>query len=326
MVELEEQKIDPGVSVAVIVLGYNDLQWLDRCLGSLVAVDCPGLRVIYVDNASTDGSVVFVRDRFPNIEIIASEKNLGFAGGNNLGIQRALEIAADYLVLLNSDTWVEPDWLVKLLAGFRETGNVGAVTSSIRTYDGDTADKGYTQILSSTPDFIRDSVIHVRRPFYETWTGSGAALALSQEFIEKVGMIDPVFFMYYEEIDWLRRGRLHGFTTLVSTEAIVHHFNHLEDPSQTKPSQIRSERGFLIYVMKNHEEILTKSVAKFLFECISRISGALLKRQWKRSFQLAKISLELSLKLPRILWRRQLELKRPSDLPEMIQLEEAASR
>ena len=296
-------------SITVIILGFNDLKWLSKCIDSVLNSSYSNLRVMYVDNASTDGSVDFVRNCFPDVEVVSSAVNLGYAAGNNLGIERAMTSASEFFVLLNSDTWVEASWLERLVKIFREEPDVGAVTASIRLYDGNEADQSYRQILQETPEFILDAVLGEKKAWYSTGSGSGAALMVSRRFVQKVGGIDPLFFMYYEEIDWLRRGRQHGFKTVVSTDAIVHHFNHLLDPGEKRPAKRRAERGYFIYLLKEPSEPVIKSVAKFLLEGPSRIVGAISNRQFKRAWHLIVDFGEILLKLPLVLRRRHSETR-----------------
>lgn len=310
--------------VAVIVLGFNDAEWLPKCLSSLGATNYPDMIPIFVDNASSDESVELVQTQFPDVQIVQSSRNLGYAGGNNLGMRHAAEQGADYFVLLNTDTRVEPDWLGQVMEVFDADDRIGVVTASMRNYDDDTLDRNYQQILSVTPGFIDDAIRGDVRSWYETTTGSGAALAVSRRYIETVGAIDPVFFMYFEEIDWLRRGRLHGFKIAVSTQAIVHHFNHLEDPTERRPTKTRFERGHMIFTLKNQQEPLLKSLAKFLLEGPSRVTGALFAGQWKRAGSLLLITAELILRAPSIVSRRRRETYRPDSLPEMEWIRSAA--
>ena len=120
--------------VSVIVLNFNGLVFLERCLFSLEQLDYPRerLEVILVDNASTDGSVAFVRDRFPRAKIVQNESNLGFAAGNNVGIRAS---KGRYIALLNNDTRVEKDWLTELVKVCEEDPSVGACTSKILLFD-----------------------------------------------------------------------------------------------------------------------------------------------------------------------------------------------
>ncbi|HEY4721166.1 MAG TPA: glycosyltransferase family 2 protein, partial [Anaerolineae bacterium] len=131
-------------SLAVVIVSWNVRDLLARCLDSLFAeLDSSSMnaRVIVVDNASSDGSVEMVRSRYPRVEVIASEKNLGFAGGNNLGLRRlgvgdsSLPLAPCVL-LLNPDTEVQPGAIKSLLDAIRSRSDVAVVTSRLSYGDG----------------------------------------------------------------------------------------------------------------------------------------------------------------------------------------------
>src|SRR5262245_24283954 len=122
--------------VYIIVLNYNGLRWLGACFDALLATDYPNFRIILVDNASNDGSFQTVRDRYPQVEVIVNPANYGFSEGNNVGIREALANNADYVVLLNPDTKVEPEWLQKLIAIGEAESEVGALGGVQLEYDG----------------------------------------------------------------------------------------------------------------------------------------------------------------------------------------------
>src|SRR3954447_1414999 len=98
-----------GPHVAIVILAWNGREDTLRCLESVDALDWDDLSTIVVDNGSSDGVVEAVRERFPHVRVIRSERNLGFAGGNNLGLRAAHEAGADYLMILNNDTVIAPN-------------------------------------------------------------------------------------------------------------------------------------------------------------------------------------------------------------------------
>jgi GT2 family glycosyltransferase len=303
--------------IAVIVLCYNERKWLEKCLTSVLATDDADFRVYLVDNGSSDGSAEFVERAFPTVRIVRNGRNLGFAGGNNEGIRAAVEAGADFLVLLNPDTWVEPRWLEEMREIFAADPAISVATAMILNYENDDFDQNFLQILQSTRGFIQDSWNRSVKPWYLTETGSGAALMARRSFYESVGVIDPEFFIYYEEIDLLRRGRFHGHKIAVSTRGIIHHYNRLETPNSGRPVKIRFERGYEIYTLKDQFNPALKCIIKFLMEVVSRPIGAAFKGQWGRCLQLIRVGAELVVKSPWILWRRHLEIRDPSRLPEM---------
>lgn len=170
----DESRTTADGEVAVVVLCYNERRWLEKCLTSVLATRDPAFRVYLVDNASSDGSAEFVRERFPTVTIVTNSANLGFAGGNNEGIRAAVGDGAEFIVLLNPDTWVEPDWLTELRAVFAADPRIGVVTAMIKNYEDDQFDQNFMQILQATPAFVQDAWNGTIRPWYETHTGSGA--------------------------------------------------------------------------------------------------------------------------------------------------------
>jgi len=312
--------------IAVLVLCYNDRKWLEKCLSSLLASDDADFSVYLVDNASADDSVEFVRSGFPGVRIVRNSSNLGFAAGNNEGIRVAIADGAAFIVLLNTDTWVEPAWLRELRAVFAADAAIGVVTAMIKNYENDRFDRNFLQILEATPDFVQDAWDGRIKPWYETTTGSGAALMARRSFYESVGVIDPVFFMYFEEIDLIRRGRYHGHKSAFSTRGIIHHYNRLETPNSARPVKIRFERGYLIYTLKDQFSPTLKCIVKFLMEVVSRPIGAVFRREWRRLWLLLRTDVELLVKSPWILRRRHLEMHAPSRLPEMAWLRPTGDR
>lgn len=318
---MSEPETEPRTSaageVAVVVLCYNERRWLEKCLTSVLATRDPAFRVYLVDNASSDGSAELVRERFPTVTIVTNSANLGFAGGNNEGIRAAVGDGAEFIVLLNPDTWVEPDWLTELRAVFAADPRIGVVTAMIKNYEDDQFDQNFMQILQATPAFVQDAWNGTIRPWYETHTGSGAALMARRSFYEDVGVIDPEFFIYFEEIDLLRRGRYHGQRIAFSTRGVIHHYNRLETADSGRPVKIRFERGYMIYVLKDQFSPTLKCVIKFLLEVVSRPIGAAFRGEWGRFGKLVRVGAELLVKSPWILRRRRLEMRNTAALPEM---------
>ena len=326
MIDPPHENARTGGLVAVVVLCFNERAWLEKCLASVLATHDVNFRVYLVDNASSDGSAEFVRGAFPQVTIVSNAANLGFAGGNNEGIRAAVADGADFVVLLNPDTWVEPDWLAELRAVFAADPAIGVVTAMIKNYDDDRFDQNFMQILQSCPRFVQDAWDGAVASWYETATGSGAALMARRSFYESVGVIDPAFFIYFEEIDLLRRGRYHGHKAAFSTRGVIHHYNRLETPGSGRPVKIRFERGFLIYTLKDQFNPLPKCIIKFLLEVVSRPIGAAFRGEWGRCGKLIRVGGELLAKSPWIVRRRHLEMRSPERLPEMAWLRPGAAR
>lgn len=124
--------------VHVLVINWNGIQHLPECLDTLLASTYERIRVVLIDNASTDGSVAFARERYgrdPRFEVLECPSNLGWAGGNNAGIRAALDAGADYVFLLNNDTAAEPDCIERLVAAAEKNPRIGALAPKMLLYD-----------------------------------------------------------------------------------------------------------------------------------------------------------------------------------------------
>src|SRR3989344_9688199 len=115
--------------VSVIILNWNGKKFLNTCLSSLVQISNPSIEIIVVDNNSSDDSVSYMKTNFPNVKVIASDKNNGFAGGNNIGAGAAL---GQYLLFLNNDTKVTKDFLIPMIEACKRDAQVGCIQPEMR--------------------------------------------------------------------------------------------------------------------------------------------------------------------------------------------------
>jgi GT2 family glycosyltransferase len=219
-----------GDDVSVVVVTHNALAHLERCLDSV-----RGHETIVVDNASTDGTVAFVRDRFPDVRVI-EQGNLGMGAGNNAGMRAA---AGRYWLLLNSDAWVVGDAVDRLATFADEHPEAAVVGPRLLNVDGTLqrsvrADPTlwrlateYLFIRKLAPRSSRLNPLYVGGFDHATtreadWL-SGAALLVRREAADAVGLFDEDFFMFSEEADWLYRFRRAGWKVFFYPEAEVVH-------------------------------------------------------------------------------------------------------
>ncbi len=225
----------------IIIVSWNVRELLARCLDSIVAeLDRSSLsgRIIAVDNASHDGSPDMVRERFPHVELIASDLNLGFAKGNNVGLRLVPD--CEFALLLNPDTEVQPGGIQTLLAGMQARPDVAIATS--RLFYGDGAFQhsafrfpGLSQLyidLFPVPGRLYESRLNGRYPRRQYEAGRpfeidhplGAVMLIRGEAMRQVGLFDESFALYCEEIDWAARFKEAGWHNLcVPAARITHH-------------------------------------------------------------------------------------------------------
>jgi len=208
--------------VYILVLNYR--AWRDTllCLKALERLEYPNYRLLVLDNASDNDAVAQLRAVFPQLELIALEHNLGFAGGNNVGLRQALAEGADYVWLLNPDTIPEPEALsamVRLAEQDPRIGAVGAVILEMGNPQRVQAWGGGEVVLFW--GLIR-LLTHPRQAARLSYI-SGASLLIRRRALEQVGLLDEGFFMYGEDCDYGLRLRKAGFLLAVAPQARVRH-------------------------------------------------------------------------------------------------------
>lgn len=209
--------------ISIITIDYNEIDNLKRSLPSFLAQDYPSFEVIVVDNGSRDGSPAFIEANFPDVKVIAAGGNRGFSGANNLGAQHA---TGEYLVFINPDTTVAPDWLYGLLDALQDP-DVGIATSkilimaqpdTINTCGNDVHYTGYGYLRGwSQPD---DSMNTPERVF----SVSGAAFMMRRSLFEHLGGFDDNFNpIYVEDTDLSWRSQLAGYQCAYVPSSVVYH-------------------------------------------------------------------------------------------------------
>jgi hypothetical protein len=214
---------------AIILLNWNGLDDTLECLESLEKLTYSSYEIILVDNGSTDNSLEVLKERYPHLTYIENETNLGFAEGNNRGMHKAMERGADWVVLLNNDTVVAPNFL----EGFNEaaSGNTKAgVLGAKIFYHSEPATLWYAGGGVDKRDWScyhigngRPDLTEKYRNISPTEYACGCALAVSKEALCTVGGMSPEYFLIWEEIDWCYRLRKAGFECLFTPGARVWH-------------------------------------------------------------------------------------------------------
>ncbi|MDD3985374.1 MAG: glycosyltransferase family 2 protein [Methanobacterium sp.] len=289
--------------VSVIILNWNGWKDTIECLESLYKINYPNYDVLLVDNASTDDSIVNIRDycngqikvesKFFNYEIenkpiklleftkndiyninsekyfdliknssnkrlnlIKSHKNYGFAKGNNIGIEYALKcLDPGYILILNNDTVVDPEFLLEMVLTAESDEKIGFVGAKTYFYTRDEVlqaagggDVNFKQgivneIASNTPD-NGDYDIYIEMDYV-----GGACLLCKGDVINKIGCLDSNFFMYWEDVNWCLTGLKHGYKSVYSFKSKIWHKYGASSTSDFKIYYLNRNR---IYVTKEH--------------------------------------------------------------------------
>ncbi len=240
--------------ISVISVNYNGFAVTAAMIDSLRRHVTTPTEIIVVDNGSERDEAAILRERYPDITVLRSAENLGFAGGNNLGIRAA---TGDCLLLLNNDTEVADDTLHHLCDTLDADPAIGAVCPKIRFHEPPQAIQfaGYTPLTRIT---LRNALIGFGEPDsgrfdtpHDTPYAHGAAMMVRREAIERAGMMPEEYFLYYEELDWSVRIREAGYRIAYDPRATVF---HKESATTGRQSPLRSyylTRNRLLFARRN---------------------------------------------------------------------------
>ncbi len=228
---MEVYRISMEPSVAVVILNWNGKKWLEQFLPSVVASNYPNLQVIIGDNASTDDSVLFVKEFFPTVKVIGNDKNYGFAGGYNHVLAK---VEADYFVLLNSDVEVPKDWIKPVIDLMQSDNNIAVAQPLIKSQKSKThfeyagAAGGFLDLYAYP--FCRGRIFdEVEQDLnqyitdIEIFWASGAAFFIKSNAWLEVGGLDADLFAHMEEIDLCWRLKNLGYSVVCCTKSEVYH-------------------------------------------------------------------------------------------------------
>lgn len=214
--------------VSIILLNWNGKEDTIECLESLNKIDYPNYEIILVDNGSTDGSVEYFRERFPEIEIIQNKENLGFAEGNNVGIERAIRRRTDYVLLQNNDTIVDPFFLKELVDIIEKDKNIGVVGPTVYYYN----ETNKIQSAGGKIWWYIGRAAHLKKNTIDKGKINkpqkvdyipGCSLLARSKIFKEAGYLNKNYFAYWEESDWCIRVHKAGYDILYVPEAKIWH-------------------------------------------------------------------------------------------------------
>ena len=198
-----------------------------ECLRSIEKCSYPAYEVVVVDNGSTDGSVERLKKDFKDVVYIENKENLGYTGGNNVGIRYAIGKGAEYIWLLNNDTTMKVDALIRLIEAADKdplSGLLGPKILQMENPEHAYAMMGRLNMWFPWPDRMEgEDESKVTGEAVCVDFLSGSALLVKRKFVDKVGLLDERFFFYWEENDWCERGRKAGFSSVFVPDAVVYH-------------------------------------------------------------------------------------------------------
>jgi GT2 family glycosyltransferase len=214
--------------VSIVIVNWNGLHWLKMCLPSLDKQQYKNIEILLVDNASTDASIAWTKKQYPKVRIFRNTKNLGFAGANNVGYRHA---KGAYVLLLNNDTVVKPNFLTELVKKAQSSPDIGAVQSKLLLMDDTTRLDAAGAFLTPTGFLLHWGFGKKDHPKYDKtesmYTAKGAAVMFPKAVLKEVAIdnniFDPDYFAYFEETDLCHRIWLTGKRVVYAPKSVILH-------------------------------------------------------------------------------------------------------
>ncbi|MHA7130734.1 glycosyltransferase family 2 protein [Algoriphagus namhaensis] len=247
---------------AIVLVNWNGFDHSLKCLESLSKVNYESFKIFLVDNGSEEKEGKKLEELFPKIHLIENAKNLGFTGGNNIGINLALKEGFEQILLLNNDTEVEPNFLAELSRFSREHPECGAVQPIIHSME----NRSKVWSAGGKWNFLFSRAITLNNsknsyPEKIDWI-TGCAILVRADVIKKVGLLDDAFFAYFEDVDWSLRMKKAGYSLGFCSHSIVYHEAGASSKDNSKEGTLSSRVFYLhsrnqFFLIRKHSSWLT---------------------------------------------------------------------
>lgn len=281
------------MNIYCIIVLHNGSKWIDKCFGSLVNSSIP-LKILAIDNASTDATPNIIREKFPQVEVIETGKNLGFGKANNIGLKRVLDENCDYAFLLNQDAWVEPDTIENLINIYNSNPEFGILAPLQLNGEGSLIDALFQQYsVAPCRELFTDLLIkkNSRHSIYETNFVNAACWLLSRKTIEVIGGFDPLFPHYSEDNDYINRVIFQRLKIGLCPNIIVFHDREYRPSEQNYDNLLNYVYVRLLVNLKNNliaQQSKLQYFKKNFFNLISAYLGNN-KRHYKLQYQATRL-------------------------------------
>lgn len=288
--------------VFIIILNWNNYKETENCLLSLEKIDFPNYDIIVIDNGSTDGSGKKLKEIFPSYTFILNKENIGYTGGNNIGIKRAISEGAYYILILNNDTKViNPNFLYKIVEQMNKEPSVGIMGPKVSDPDGIVQET--ILFIPTLLNSIRESLFFkIHRKTKKNYdiaqfveAVSGVCWLIRREVIQTVGLLDEDYFMYCEEQDYCYRAGKAGWKIMYYPVESIIHYKNPEDKniSRTYRQYIYARKNIVLFIRKHYGFL--KALALAILFLVSNILKVIFSGLVGREKNFYNISLLLTL-------------------------------
>lgn len=294
--------------ISVIIVNFNGLTHLKELLDSLEGQTYKNVEIIMVDNGSRDGSVSFVRRHWPRVKLAAENRNLGFAAGNNVGLNLA---KGEYLFLVNNDTKLEPDCLANLVKTAKSRPEAAAVVPKLKFF----SQPSFINAIGNSIGLVgwgSDNYVGYLdagqfNEEREVFSACFGATLINRQALKAVGLLDEGYRFYYEDSDWSYRARMMGYKIYFAPDAIVYHkFNATMNTLSFNFKLYLLIGNRIRFALKNLQPRLALGFTKrYLKEDLRQFLGAVRRLQARRAYTYLKGWARLTFMLFDIARRRQ---------------------
>lgn len=257
------------LSIAVILVNWKKYNLTSKCIDSLNKSNYKNFKIILVDNEYSEKSLIELKNKYNELIVFKEKNNLGFAGGNNIGIRYALENDYDYIMLLNNDTEVKENFILPLVERIEKDHFLGAVQPLILNFSNKSiiwnAGGKLNKFLGLTSTRLNNNKLNSSIVFddYTDWI-SGCCILIKSETLTKVGLLDEKFFNYYEDVDWSLRMKNLGYDLGFVKESIIYHHGSSSSKNKKNTGGLISSK-IHYFNIRNHILLLKKHKNLFNF-------------------------------------------------------------
>ncbi|WP_243370792.1 glycosyltransferase family 2 protein [Geotalea sp. SG265] len=290
--------------VSVIILNWNGRKFLKECLDSLLLQSYAHFEVVLVDNGSSDGSPEYVRSNYPAVKVVALPQNVGFAAGNNVGLEHC---RGEFVVTLNNDTKVDWEFISALVAVVKADDRIGLVAAKmLNYYQTDRIDSVGLMIASNGLGYNK-GIAEVDSGQYKepapVFGPCGGAALYRRAMLSETGFFDEDFFAYYEDFDLAWRCRLAGWQAVTAPGAVVYHVHSATSGEWSSFKVFHTHRNKWYVIIKNWPTtVLIQYLPKVLFYDIAALILAVMRGQGVSAL---KARLDLARHMPTLLRKRK---------------------
>lgn len=231
--------------------------WIQKCFDSIINSTIP-VNIIAVDNGSSDGSIEYVKEKYPQVDFVISKENLGFGKANNIGMKKALDNGGDYFFLLNQDAWVDPQTIEELVKQAKNNPQYGIVSPMHLNGKGDALDFSFSTYLKpeKCENIYSDFVLNrVSDHIYESEFICAASWLISKECLKIVGGFSPVFYHYGEDDNFVNRLIYKKMKIGVYPKVFIYHDRETREGGMLKDRSFNLKKNILLQYSDPNKKI-----------------------------------------------------------------------